>query len=172
MTLLWVSQWFGIANVSRKLKPRVIKSFTERFLKKCCKNAVKMPFSNVAPIKRPAFEVYQISTNSLHRACQKFENSVRVLERETNLKRLVGSAQWTHKLPKVGQNGPQIAKIDIPPHGWSIWPPGQRSMTVAATYTMRFQLPHMINIQKKVNLFWSAFWEKSIFVLIKFIFNI
>ena len=42
-------------------------------------------------------------------------------------------------------------------HGWSIWPPGQRSMTVAATYTMRFQLPHMINIQKKVNLFWSAF---------------
>ena len=42
-------------------------------------------------------------------------------------------------------------------HGWSIWPPGQRSMTVAATYTMQFQLPHMINIQKKVNLFWSAF---------------
>ena len=40
MTLLWVSQWFGIANVSRKLKPRVIKSFTERFLKKLLKMAL------------------------------------------------------------------------------------------------------------------------------------
>ena len=38
-------------------------------------------------------EVYQISTKSLHRACQKFENSVSVVERESNLKRLVGSAQ-------------------------------------------------------------------------------
>ena len=48
MTLLWVSQWFGIANVSRKLKLRVIKSFKERFLNKYCKNAVKMPFLDVA----------------------------------------------------------------------------------------------------------------------------
>ena len=62
MTLLWVYQWFGIANVSRKLKPRVTKCFTERFLKKCCKNAVKMPFSHVAPTKHVALTLNFIWT--------------------------------------------------------------------------------------------------------------
>ena len=42
-------------------------------------------------------------------------HGVRVVERENNLKRPLGSAQRVSKQPKVGQNGPKIAKIDIPP---------------------------------------------------------
>ena len=65
MTSLWVSQWFCIANGSRKLKPWEIKSFVKRFLKKCCKNAVKMPFSNVAPTKQVALTWNSIWTNKM-----------------------------------------------------------------------------------------------------------
>ena len=35
----------------------------------------------------------RFSTNSSHRACQKFENGIRVAERETNLKKLIGGAR-------------------------------------------------------------------------------
>ena len=37
----------------------------ERFLKKCCKNAVKMPFSNVAPTKQVALASNFIWTNEM-----------------------------------------------------------------------------------------------------------
>ena len=60
-------------------------------------------------------ELYQISTKCSDRACQKWWHGVRVVERENNLKRPLGSAQRVSKQPKVGQNGPKIAKIDIPP---------------------------------------------------------
>ena len=65
MRSLWASQWFCIANGGRKLQPREIKSFMEHFLKKCCKNAVKMPFSNVVPTKQVALACNIIWTNQM-----------------------------------------------------------------------------------------------------------
>ena len=40
---------------------------------------------------------------------------MRVVEREGNLKRPLGSAQRIHQPPKVGPINPKMAKIDIPP---------------------------------------------------------
>ena len=40
---------------------------------------------------------------------------MRVVEREDNLKRPLGSAQRIHQPPKVGPINPKMAKIDIPP---------------------------------------------------------
>ena len=62
-----------------------------------------------------------------------------------------------------------LCELRGPPRGFPaparpappIWPPGQRSMTIATTYTMRFQLPHMIKIRKKKEIGFGALFEKT-----------